>query len=217
MATPSYKHPVVIISMAILLSVFATIGAAIIGEDHDVLKSMAKSGFARGLITYLFAVVTIGTALVLVVSVLTSEPTEENKERFDRGKEVLSLLLGVFGTIVGFYFGSEVGAKETRGDNPVTVSQPLLSTQHTFGGESVILRAWIGGGVSPYQYGVAPGEDDEVEFSAFVGANGWILEDVTIPDVGVDTVTSVWLRVRDADGEEVVTSARLAVSPASGQ
>ena len=79
------------------------------GWDKGVLQSMSRTDYARGLITYLFAVVTIGTAVVLVVSALTTSADDQHEKRFQRGKEILSLLLGVFGTIVGFYFGAEIG------------------------------------------------------------------------------------------------------------
>ena len=62
---------------SILLGVFALIGAAIFGMDHDVLGSMAKSDFAGRLIFYLIAGVTIGGAGVLIVSALTSETSAD--------------------------------------------------------------------------------------------------------------------------------------------
>jgi hypothetical protein len=61
--------------------------------------------YARGFITVLFGVGTIGIALILILSAVFLTD-ERAKERFDRGKEILSLLLGIFGTIVGFYYGA---------------------------------------------------------------------------------------------------------------
>ncbi len=211
-------QPVVVIALAILLGVFVLIGAAIFGLDHGVLSSMANSGFARGLITYLFAVVTIGTAVVLVVSVLTSEPSVQNKERFERGKEVLSLLLGVFGTIVGFYFGSEIGARDNlQQANRVQVTQPLLSQQHVNSGQQVTLTAAVSGGVSPYQFGIGLGEDAEVEIARFVDANGWIVRVIDVPVVERETIIPIKVSVRDAGGSQITTSANLAVSPAAAK
>ena len=59
---------------------------------------MADPEIARGLITLLFAIVTIGTALVLVVSALISLDDSTSEKQFQHGKEMFSLLLGVFGT-----------------------------------------------------------------------------------------------------------------------
>ena len=100
---PKFSNPIVIMAILILLSLFVMIGASILGIDHGFLAGMARPEQARGLITYLFAVVTIGIAVALVLSTLVGpEPTDKNDGRFQRAKEVMSLLLGIFGTIVGF-------------------------------------------------------------------------------------------------------------------
>jgi drug/metabolite transporter (DMT)-like permease len=102
-------HPVSVIALVILIGVFALIAAAVLDWDKGkVLVRLSEREFARGLITYVFAIGTVGIAVVLVVAVLVGG--EEMKERFNLGKEVLSLLLGIFGTIVGFYYGSELSA-----------------------------------------------------------------------------------------------------------
>src|SRR5262245_23989488 len=106
----SVLNPVVLIALLILAGTFVLILCAILGIDSGVLARMADATFARGLITYLFTVVTVGTSVVLIVYSLTTTPPAEDRQ-FDRGKDVLSLLLGVFGTIVGFYFGSELKEK----------------------------------------------------------------------------------------------------------
>jgi hypothetical protein len=77
--------------------------------DKSMLAELAKPEQARGLVTFLFAVATVGIALVIVLAVLLSTGTKEDlAERFRMGKDILAVLIGVFGTIVGFYFGSEL-------------------------------------------------------------------------------------------------------------
>ena len=147
-------NPVVFIALINTFGVFALIGAAMLGMDNGVLRGMADSGFARGLITYLFAVVTIGTAVVLVVYALTTA----DHERFNRGKEVLSLLLGVFGTIVGFYFGSETQSAHTAAQ--LSLAQPMLSRQQIESGGQLGITTVISGGDKPYHIGFALGEQD---------------------------------------------------------
>ncbi len=63
------------------------------------------SNEARGLITTLFAIMTVTLALILILSVLFSSSPDYEK-RFVLGKEVLTIFIGILGTIVGFYFGS---------------------------------------------------------------------------------------------------------------
>ena len=87
-------------------------------------SELASIEQARGLITFLFAVATVGIALVIVLAVfLSTGSKEEIGERFQMGKDILAVLIGVFGTIIGFYFGSEI-ASERPQPNPATVSAP---------------------------------------------------------------------------------------------
>jgi len=90
----AFANPVVGLTVLIVMSVVALIGAAVLGIDKGVLQNMGRRDYARGLITYLFAVVTIGAAAVLVLSALTSNGSTAEANRFENGKEILSLLLG---------------------------------------------------------------------------------------------------------------------------
>lgn len=206
------KHPVVVISILIILGVFALIGAAILGADNGVLGKMADSNFARGLITYLFAVVTIGTAVVLVVAVLTSESSEANMDKVDRGKDILSLLLGVFGTIVGFYFGSEIG-QDAQQDRDLNVTPLLLSVPQVSSNQEVTITASVLEGEAPYLYRVAIGMDAEPGSSNFVDSNSWIVYTLQAPPVTENTIMPVTVEVEDAAGTVITRVANLAVSP----
>jgi hypothetical protein len=66
---------------------------------------MAKIDQARGLITFLFAFATI--AIIILIAITTFwMPKDEFQARFDKAKDLLTILIGVLGTILGFYFGS---------------------------------------------------------------------------------------------------------------
>lgn len=212
----SLFHPVVFIALLILFGVFALIGAAILGLDSGVLRGMAEARFARGLITYLFAVVTIGTAVVLIVSALTSGTAEADKERFQRGKEVLSLLLGVFGTIVGFYFGSELGETAQRATEELQLSSPLLAATEVAPGQGTTVTAYVSGGTPPYRYGIALGEGSQVEYTELVEADGWIVTGVVAPEVSGEQTIVLKIGVRDAAGRAIVTDRELTVSAPEG-
>jgi hypothetical protein len=137
----------------IVLSVIALIGAAVLGFDRGVLNSMARPEAARGLITYLFAVVTIGTAVVLVLSALVGTNEAIDDKRFQRGKEVLALMLGLFGTIVGFYFASS--APSLGGEAAILRLSALDVTPRVIeAGGKVTVRAVVSG-VSPIVLGRA--------------------------------------------------------------
>lgn len=74
--------------------------------DGWFLTELADEKKARGLITFLIAIATVGIALILALSTVVLDDGPENDKRFDRGKQVLTILIGVLGTIVGFYFGA---------------------------------------------------------------------------------------------------------------
>jgi hypothetical protein len=85
-------------------AIFALFGYAL---EPAMLAALARPEEARGLITFLFGVATVGIALVIVLAVfLSTGSKEEIAERFRMGKDVLAVLIGVLGTIIGFYFGT---------------------------------------------------------------------------------------------------------------
>ena len=107
-------------SIAVILSMWFVYIYA--GNSKEAL-GIASVDYARGMITLLFAVGTVVIALLLTLSAIfpTAASDEINaKERFERGKEVLSLLIGIFGTIIGFYFGS-ISERANQSDSSKTV------------------------------------------------------------------------------------------------
>jgi hypothetical protein len=72
------------------------------GSNSDPAIMTADDG-ARVLITFLVA---IGTIAIAFLAILTAMILREYKERFALAKEVLTILVGILGTIVGFYFGT---------------------------------------------------------------------------------------------------------------
>ncbi|NKK76066.1 hypothetical protein [Rhizobium leguminosarum] len=202
--TPTgYRNPVVMLAMLILISLFLMIGASILGIDHGFLAGMARPELARGLITYLFAVVTIGIAVALVLDTLIGPPPgDANDRRFQRAKEVLSLLLGVFGTIVGYYFGSE--SSEASRPVPFELSSPDLSPLPVGPAAQVTVRAVIRGGLAPFRYGIAEGSKDiEVKDLAFDG--GWIVKQLTLTEPVATPGQSLHIIAEDANGKRVET------------
>jgi hypothetical protein len=199
--TADFSNPIVVLAMLILLSLFVMIGASIFGIDHGFLAGMAKTDLARGLITYLFAVVTIGIAVALVLSTLVGpEPIDKNDGRFQRGKEVLSLLLGVFGTIVGFYFGSETSssAKET----PYQLSSIDISPQPVEPAGQITVRAVVKGGNSPIRFGVGQ-SSDTIEIKDLVLDGGWIVKPLQLKPAKPGENQTIRLLVEDAQGKRL--------------
>ena len=201
-------RPVPLTIFLILLSVFVLIAADITGYDNGrVLARMAEHEFARGLITYLFAVTTIGTSVVLVMAALTGALDEDH---YKRGKEILALLLGVFGTIVGFYFGSEAHA----GQPPqLNLSPPVLASAALLGGASTQLTAYVNGGDGPYMYGYTFGNASTLTYERPVDPNGWIQTDIVAPAVQTTTAVHLLLGVQDSSGKTATRAVVITVRP----
>jgi amino acid transporter len=87
-------------------------------KSPTLLNELSDAGVARGLITFLVVVVVVGIALFLSISavlVISNKNRGDNvdwDEHFTKAKDVLGLLIGVLGTIVGFYFG-QANSEET--------------------------------------------------------------------------------------------------------
>jgi hypothetical protein len=117
---------------AILLALFGVVVAVAIFYglffNQDFFKQMAKVDQARGLITFLFAFSTI--AIMLLVAITTYwMPKDEVQARFDKAKDLLTILIGVLGTILGFYFGTlasdQQAARQMSGAQSATPGAPV--------------------------------------------------------------------------------------------
>src|SRR5262245_14848578 len=78
-------------------------------HSESFIAKLGDQDFARGLITFIISVSTIVLGFILVTSSLfgaSDAQGQEAENRFRRGREVFAGLLGVLGTIVGFYFGA---------------------------------------------------------------------------------------------------------------
>ncbi len=185
-------QPVVLITLIVVGAVVALMSMATLGLDKGVLLGMARQDYARGVITYLFAVVTIGTSVVIILSALLGKDDAHAKEQFQRGKEILSLLLGVFGTIVGYYFGStpSTAAHDFR-LSAVHIGAPTANAP-----DQVAIEAVASGGTPPYVYGVGIGKTP-IEADKPVRDDGWIADQLKAQSPGPVQVRIV---VQDATG-----------------
>jgi hypothetical protein len=199
-----YSDPVVFLATLIVSSVILLIGAAVLGVDKGVLSGMSKSEYARGLISYLFAIVTIGIAVALVLSALTAQIAFD--EKFQKAKEVLALLLGVFGTIIGFYFASETN--RGVGSEPLQLSSLDLTPQPAGSTGAVMLRAVVRGGAPPYRFGVGQGKAP-TETSDVASDGGWIVKQVALRAPAAGESQAIYVLVEDANRKRVEQAGQL--------
>ena len=70
-------------------------------EKGGFLKSLQEIPIARGLITFLIAVTTMGIAIMLAISTLFGESGPDDEKTFDKGKQVLSVLIKRINRVAG--------------------------------------------------------------------------------------------------------------------
>ena len=91
------------------------------------LKDMAEPGNARGLITFLFAFATIAVIIITVIATFWVK-MEEVEQRGTLAKEILAILIGIMGTILGFYFGSAKPEAPTVAPTEIVTPAPTGSS-----------------------------------------------------------------------------------------
>jgi hypothetical protein len=189
-------------------------GAAIIyGIYSGTLDSLGDADYARGLITFLFATCTIAVILIVVVAIFWVNSAEVDG-RFSLAKDVITILIGVLGTILGFYFGS---ADEDAGT--VALSDLSLSDEIVGPSETTTLTGRLTGGTAPYSYdiifeGTTPPPDavqDVLSEDGAVNAEVEIPPEVQPPAVIRYTVTA-----EDSAGREVKETGSIFVASEEG-
>jgi beta-lactam-binding protein with PASTA domain len=162
-------------TQVVLIVLFSLLCAGILGlivwavadKTGSFLRTLADKEVARGLITFLIAITTVGIALILALSTIVLKGGTDDDKRFDRGKQVLTILIGVLGTIVGFYFGSSLDTKTRTPLAIVTTTLPDGAANKPY--PSTILQAT--GGTQPLKWSVAPDLPADLKLDA---ANGTI-------------------------------------------
>jgi hypothetical protein len=134
-----------IITLFTLLAVLAVS----LFTHNGPLEELGNLEIARGLITFLIAFTTVGIALILTISTVVTQDSPENDKRFDRGKQVLTTLIGVLGTIVGFYFAGIQGAGMSA-PTPAITSTVLPSG--TVGAKYTDTQLAESGGTPPFKW-----------------------------------------------------------------
>src|SRR5690349_17334052 len=105
----------------VLVLVVIFVISTILYKNGGVLKDLADPANARGIITFMISLAAIGLAFLLVLHGLFGK---SDAEQFRRAREIYAGLMGVLGTIVGFYFGST-----ERPATPLSISEPRVMNQ----------------------------------------------------------------------------------------
>jgi hypothetical protein len=87
------------------------------------LDSLAMIDHARGLITFFVVLATTGVIVLVALGIFWVDNADDAKKRFESAKELLSIVIGVLGTILGFYFGTAV-SEGSKNQPPSAITQP---------------------------------------------------------------------------------------------
>jgi hypothetical protein len=95
-------------------------------RNETFYKSLATIDQARGLITFLFVFSTSAVILLIAIGIFWMDKEEGLTDRFGYAKDLLTIVIGVIGTIMGFYFGSTATTTQ-RADTPSAQTSRLPS------------------------------------------------------------------------------------------
>jgi hypothetical protein len=167
---------------------------------HGILLALANPDVARGLITFLIAFVTVLIAAFLVVASLTfhSNYIPDFQNRLTVGKEILAVMIGVLGTIVGFYYGTSVKG----GAQPPQVAPAVIINETPNAGETTTIITFATGGKPPYVYSIAFDPPNTIPaIKDVVSQDGSIKQDVHIPDMAKSKTIKFQITISDSEGK----------------
>lgn len=155
--------------IAVLVVILGVMGYGLYDSGGRFLLQLQDTNVSRGLITFLVAIATVSIALILSVWVIASgEEAETVKARFSLAKDVLATLVGILGTVLGFYFGS----------SDKTGAEQLALADIQFQSGQVITH--ISGGTPPYRYSLSFSEGKPTT-TVHISKDGWIFEVLPSP------------------------------------
>jgi len=180
------------------------LGYGIFNSEGRFLYELRSTEVSRGLLTFLVAVTTVSIAILVALYAISSNlPADQIKERFGFAKEVLTTLVGILGTVLGFYFGSadKVG------------NQALQLAETKFQGTQVLTH--ISGGTPPYRYSISypgQGENPKPVSISNISKDGWIIETLTPVPPKNETIS---LEITDSKDQRVTKTVQFVLETAS--
>lgn len=179
-----------------------SIAAAIIWglfQPDSIVRQLGNADVARGAITFVFAVGTIGIALLICLGALIGDHADW---QIVRAREVLTVLIGVFGTILGFYFGAA-----DHDSKKVDVAEIKLVDKQ--------LTTHAAGGTSPYRYSITSSENAFKPIKHQISTDGWIIHQLeAAPRFGKITVDVI--DSRDLKGSRDLSLSGESPTPSPG-
>lgn len=177
-------------------------------RNLGVQRDLADAATARGMITFVVSLVTVAIGLILVLAAFLGGGKDIEK-RFAFGKDVFTILVGVLGTIMGFYYGQEAATKGGAGGGQQTtaqvlqISDPRPDPAAPKAGDTFKIISVVSGGDPPYNYTItfdppniiaAPPPDQP-------SADGTINHQFTVP-AGTKAGTAIKYTIKASDKDK---------------
>jgi hypothetical protein len=164
---------------------------------RDFLEKLANQDTARGLITFLITATAAALFIIMAISTIVGSEGADGDKRFDRGKQILTMLVGILGTIVGFYFGTAAGSSQT----PIKVTDLKVEPAQAAKGGKFTISGTVSGGKAPYTYSIT--FNPPLSFAITEGkTTGKISQPVDVPgNLANDQDVDYTVVVTDAEGK----------------
>ena len=190
----------------IALTLFGAVTAVLLWNGvftADFLVQLADPSKARGLITFLFSISTIAIFLMVAIAVFW---VQDGGNRFTQAKDLLAILVGILGTILGFYFASpDASNASDLSVSALEFSKPVVATVATSS-----LKATLFGSKPAYAYiirftsvGSAIPQKKLNELERLGKNSGAISKAVKISEANDSAALAVIFAGQDAYGQQV--------------
>lgn len=189
------------VTAAIAFIILFAILWALYQKGGGFLSSLQDIPVARGLITFLIAITTMGIAIMLAYSTLFGQAAPCDDKTFDRGKQLLSVLIGLLGTIVGFYFGSPTSGGQTKPQG-LTIAPARISNLQPKKGETFKISDYVPDGKPPYIYSITFDPAAIPPIQGIKSDSGVLDQQITVPDtLAADTDVKYLIHVTDSENK----------------
>ncbi|QDT50529.1 hypothetical protein Pan258_46080 [Symmachiella dynata] len=172
--------------------------------NNSLLTKLSDIATARGLITFLITVITVTIALILSLSTIVSD-SPDRAQRFLNGKDLLFALIGILGTIVGFYFGQSLNESGV-----LAIAPAFISNENSKAGDTIDVVTVVSGGKAPYAYSLSFTPSDVIKDiqTRKSSGNGVISARIIAPKIETKTSIFFTITITDDNGKNAVYDSR---------
>jgi hypothetical protein len=210
-----------LVAFGIIVAIILVWG--IFWHGSSFIGLISKADQARGLITFLFSFTTI--ALFILIAITTFWMNKDDVEaRVNKAKDLLTIMIGIFGTILGFYYGSLANGPGATGPGGLSLTNFGVPSVAVAAGDKTTIGATVTGGKAPLTYDVLfsdpAGSADATGLSVKDQpmSDDKVAQAITIPPtIKAPSLLDYILVIHDADGGQTQASGALMVQAKPSQ